>query len=106
MFILGLGATLFGLTMGWIVYRILRLRAGIGGLSDLIALLGAIGVAAVLAFFRSDVLFGWYAVGLALGFFAYVALGVVLYGKGEVQPWQSVPTAPASTQPETHPENG
>jgi xanthosine utilization system XapX-like protein len=84
MFIAGLGALVFGLTVGWMVYRILRLRAGAPGLSDLIAILGVIGGAAVLALSRSDVLFGWYAIGLVLGFFASLAVGLIRYGTQEV----------------------
>jgi hypothetical protein len=88
MFIVGLGAIFFGLTIGWITYRILRLRAGAPGISDLIAILGVIGGAAVLALYRSEVLFGWYSIGLIIGFFAYLAVGLRLYGKQEVQPWR------------------
>jgi len=101
MFIVGLGALFFGLIVGWIAYRILRLRAGAPGLSDLIALLGVIAGAAVLAFFRSEVVFGWYAVGLVIGFFASFALGMILSGKQEVQPWrpeQAPPPSPSETQ--------
>jgi hypothetical protein len=97
MFIVGLGAVCFGITIGWMAYRIMRLRAGIPGLSDIIAILGAIGGAAILAIFRNDVLFGWYSVGLVIGFFAYFAVGVVLYGKEEVQPWRLEQIPPAST---------
>lgn len=87
MFIAGLGAFFFGLAVGWVAYRILRLRAGAPWLSDLIAMLGVIGGAAVLALFRGDMLFGWYSIGLILGFFAYFAVGLRLSGKQEVQPW-------------------
>ncbi len=97
MFIAGLGALVFGLIVGWMAYRILRLRAGASWLSDLIAILGVIGGAAVLALLRSDVLFGWYAIGLVLGFFAYLAVGLILYGKQEVQPWRLEPIPPTST---------
>jgi hypothetical protein len=100
MFITGLGALVFGLTVGWMVYRILRLRAGASWLSDLIAILGVIGGAAVLALLRSDVLFGWYAIGLVLGFFAYLAVGLILYGKQEVQPWR-LEQIPATSMPDT-----
>lgn len=100
MFIVGLGAVFFGLIIGWIAYRILRHKSGPPWLSDLIALLGIIAGAAALAFFRNDAIFGWYAIGLALGFFAHFAVGVILYGKQEVQPWrleQHSPTAPSET---------
>jgi hypothetical protein len=97
MFIVGLGAVFFGLMIGWIAYRILRHRASAPWTQDLIALLGIIAGAAVLAFFRDDVLFGWYAIGLVIGFFASFAVGVILYGKQEVQPWRLEPVSPPST---------
>lgn len=96
MFIAGLEAFFFGLAVGWIAYRVLRLREGIPALSDLIAILGVIGGAAAMALFRSDVLFGWYSIGLVIGFFAYFAAGLALYGKQEVQPWRIEPSSPIS----------
>jgi uncharacterized membrane protein YeaQ/YmgE (transglycosylase-associated protein family) len=94
MFIAGLGAACFGLIVGWMAYRILRNRSGAPWLSELIALLGVIAGAVVLAFFRDDAIFGWYAIGLIIGFFAYLAVGVFLYGKQEVQFWQKERPAP------------
>ena len=97
MFISGLGALFFGLVIGWISYRTLRLTAGTTALSDITTIVGAVGGAAVTALFRSDVLFGLYCVGLALGFFAYLGYGVYVYGKQEVQPWRIIaPVAPAA----------
>ncbi len=97
MFIVGLGAMFFGLIVGWIAYRILRHQSGPSWLSDLIALFGIIAGAAALAFFRDETIFGWYAVGLVIGFFAYLAVGVALYGKQEVQPWRLEQGTPPST---------
>jgi uncharacterized membrane protein YeaQ/YmgE (transglycosylase-associated protein family) len=88
MVIVGLGALCFGILVGWIVARILRQKAGAPWLQNLIALAGIIVGAAVLALFKDAVPFGWYAVGLLLGFFAFVAMGVILYGKQELQPWR------------------
>lgn len=96
MFIVGLGAVLFGLTIGWITYRILRSRSGPPWMPDLIALLGIIVGAAVLALFRNEAIFGWYAVGLVIGFFAYLAVSVFLYGKQELQPWREKQLSPTS----------
>ncbi len=76
MFISGLGALFFGLVIGWISYRTLRLTAGTTALSDITTIIGAVGGAAVTALFRSDVLFGLYCVGLAVGFFAYLGYGL------------------------------
>jgi hypothetical protein len=104
MFIDGLGAFFFGITVGWIAYRILRRKATAYGFSDLIAILGIIGGAAVLALFRSDISFGWYSVGLILGFFAHFAVGVILLDKLNVQSWQAEPRPPTST-PDAQPES-
>ena len=96
MFIVGLGAVFFGLIIGWIAYRILRHRSGAPWIQDLIALLGIIAGAAALAFFHNDAIFGWYAIGLVIGFFAYLAVGVILYGKQEVLPWRLEQLSPTS----------
>ena len=96
MFIVGLGAVFFGLTIGWIAYRILRRRSGAPWIQDLIALLGIIAGAAALALFHNDAIFGWYAIGLVIGFFSSFVVGVVLYGKQEVQPWRLEQLSPTS----------
>ena len=112
MFIVGLGAVLFGLTVGWIAYRILRQRSGASWIQDLIALLGIIAGAAALALFRNEAIFGWYAVGLVVGFFAYFAAGVILDGQKDVLPWRRKPAAlpstpvPQEAQVPAQPENG
>lgn len=99
MVIVGLGALCFGLLVGWIVSRVLRQNVGLPWLQHLIALAGIIIGAAVLALFRDAVPFGWYALGLLLGFFAFVGLGVVLYGKQELQPWRVEPVvSPAPSE--------
>jgi hypothetical protein len=107
MFISGLGALLFGLAVGWISYRTLRLTAGANVLSDIATIIGAVGGAAVITLLKNDVLFGWYGTGLAIGFFGYFAVGLILYGTQEVRPWQTPPApthAPAPvTPPETNP---
>lgn len=95
--IVGLGAVLFGVTVGWIAYRMLRQRASIPWVQNLITLLGIIAGVAALALFRDEVLFGWYAIGLALGFFAAFAVGMRLYGKQEVQSWWSEEVSPPSS---------
>jgi hypothetical protein len=104
-FFVGLGALFFGITIGWMTYRIMRFRVGIPGLSDIVAIVAAIGGAAVLALFRSDVLFGLYSIGLVIGFFGYFGVGVRLFGVQELQPWRleqipPPPPSPPATQPE------
>lgn len=97
MFIAGFGALLFGLLLGWITYRTLRLKAGAGILSDIVAVAGALVGAGIIALFRSDVLFGLYALGLAIGFFAYVVLDLLFYGKQGVSSWWAVVVPPSAT---------
>jgi len=45
MFISALGALFFGLAVGWISYRTLRLTAGTNVLSDIATIIGAVGSA-------------------------------------------------------------
>ncbi len=97
MFIAGFGALVFGFVVGWISYRTLRLTGGANVLSDIATIIAAVGGAAIVTLLKSDVLFGLYALGLGIGFFAYLAVGLVLYGTQEVRPWQAPrvpPTAP------------
>jgi ABC-type Co2+ transport system permease subunit len=72
------GAAAFGVVIGWITYRTLRRTSERAQVSDIASVIGAVGGAAVTAIFQSEVLFGWYAVGLFVGFFAYLILGFTL----------------------------
>lgn len=74
-----IGAGAFGAVVGWYVYHINRWRKDEVHLSDIVTLLGAVGGAAVLALFpaKSD-LFGAYGIGLAIGFFLYFVVLLVL----------------------------
>jgi len=66
-----LGGFCFGLVVGWTTYFIVR-RAKPSSLTDIATVVGAVGGAAVTGLFDSKgALFGAYAVGLAVGFFAY-----------------------------------
>ncbi len=91
MFIAGLGVTLFGLIIGIFTYQIRLSRASAPAISDLIAVVGVVGGAAVPAFLRDEGLLGWYCIGLALGFFASFALP--LLGKQAGLPWPMSPTS-------------
>jgi NhaP-type Na+/H+ or K+/H+ antiporter len=70
-----IGAICFGLVIGWITYRTLR-RSDAAAVSDIATVIGAVGGGAVLGIFKLGDSFGWYAIGLAVGFFGY--LGVSL----------------------------
>jgi hypothetical protein len=76
-----IGAGAFGTLIGWYVYFINRHRRADVQLSDIVTLIGIIGGAAVLALFPAQTpIFGAYGIGLALGFFAYFILLLILVG--------------------------
>ncbi len=109
MVVAGFGAFFFGLLLGWIAYRTLRLKTGTGVLPDIVALAGVLVGAGITALFRIDVLFGLYSIGLTIGFFAYVVLDL-LYGNRGASSWRMVVVPPSATPvppPDAHaPEIG
>jgi uncharacterized membrane protein YeaQ/YmgE (transglycosylase-associated protein family) len=75
-----LGAFCFGIVVGFITYRTLRHKKD-SGISDIAAVIGAIGGGAVLALFPAETArFESYAIGLAIGFFAYLGVSLWLVG--------------------------
>jgi uncharacterized membrane protein YeaQ/YmgE (transglycosylase-associated protein family) len=76
-----IGALCFGIVIGWITYRTLR-RTQTNGLSDLATIIGAVGGAAITGLFpRASGEFGFYSIGLLLGFFAYLLVALAMAGK-------------------------
>jgi len=75
------GAGCFGAFIGWYLYYINRHRKSEVQIGDLVTVIGVIGGGAVLALFpaKSD-LFGAYGIGLAVGFFGYFVVLIVLVG--------------------------
>lgn len=68
----GIGSVCFGLVIGYITYRTL-IRSDSSSISDLAAVIAAIGGGTITSLFEqgnSDS-FGWYAIGLAVGFAVY-----------------------------------
>ncbi|MFD5248362.1 hypothetical protein ACFWIW_27740 [Amycolatopsis sp. NPDC058340] len=79
-----IGAGAFGFVLGWNLYFVNRYRTGEIGLSDLAALLGAVGGGAVLALFPAGSrLFGAYGIGLAAGFFAYLVVLLIMVARSD-----------------------
>jgi hypothetical protein len=74
------GAFAFGTVLGWFLYFTNRYRKGETQLSDVATLIGVIGGGAVTALFgdAKTTLFGAYGIGLAVGFFAYFIVLVVM----------------------------
>jgi hypothetical protein len=105
MFITGLGAVFFGLVIGWIAYRMLRLSVGINVLSAIAIIIAVVGGAAVTTLPKGDVGFGWYAIGLVIGFFGYFAIGLSLYGRQELRLWLLPPASASMSSRGTNPED-
>ena len=85
MHIQDVGALSFGIVIGWFAYYLNRYRSGKVSVSDLAAFVGAIGGAAVLSLFPAHTApFGYYGLGLGIGFFSYflVLLVFVIFSKG------------------------
>jgi predicted lipid-binding transport protein (Tim44 family) len=76
------GALGFGLVIGWFLYFVNRYRTAEASFSDITTILGAVGGGAVTSLFGagSAALFGAYGLGLAIGFFSYFLVLVVLVG--------------------------
>jgi hypothetical protein len=74
--VLDIGALAFGIVIGWISYRTLR-RITETRVSDLAAVIGAVGGAAVTGLFKpGGAEFGWYCIGLFAGFFLYFLIAL------------------------------
>ena len=78
------GPFAFGLVIGWVTYRTLRRREDAAALTDIATVLGAVGGAAVTGLFKDGLGFHAYSIGLAAGFFGYLAASWAIYGKKEV----------------------
>jgi hypothetical protein len=78
-----LGALAFGAVVGWVAYRTIR-RTKTSGLSDISAVIAAVGGGAVTSLFPSgSQAFGAYGLGLAAGFFSYLVVSLIIAAKTE-----------------------
>src|ERR1700752_1565217 len=72
------GPGAFGFVIGFVTYRTIR-RTQSTGLSDLAAVIGAIGGATITALFPAGSnAFGYYGIGLAIGFLGYLGISLVV----------------------------
>lgn len=71
------GAFCFGLVVGWICYRTLRRNKDATKLSDFATVIGVIGGGIVTAIFKTPDVFACYSIGLAVGFFLYLVVGLI-----------------------------
>lgn len=72
-----IGPFSFGLVIGWVTYRTLRRNASQVALGDIAAVIAAVGGATVVGLFK-DTAFDSYCIGLAVGFFLYLIVGLVM----------------------------
>jgi uncharacterized membrane protein YeaQ/YmgE (transglycosylase-associated protein family) len=77
--IVGIGALVFGLVIGWITYRTLRRTNETIALSNIASVIGAVGGGAVTTLFDTETVFAWYCIGLGAGFFLYMILGHTVF---------------------------
>jgi len=82
-----LGASCFGVVVGWISYRRLWHREATAELSDISCVIGAVGGAGVTALFKSEAMFGLYSIGLATGFFGYFLVSLRVHGTEQERRW-------------------
>jgi hypothetical protein len=83
------GALAFGVVIGWFTYFVNRYREEVT-LADVATIIGAIGGGAVLTLVPEESrLFGFYGIGLAIGFFAYFLVLVCLVWRNRNRGWTS-----------------
>jgi hypothetical protein len=76
-----IGALCFGIIIGWVTYRTLRRQGETVALSNIASVLAAIGGGAVTGLFKTPEIFSWYSIGLFIGFFSYLILGITVLPK-------------------------
>src|SRR5580692_1871876 len=93
--ILSIGSVCFGLFVGYITYRTLARTADKTSISDLAAVIGAVGGGAVTTIVKPQTdNFGYYAIGLLAGFIIYAAVYAAVNGKAEFAKVMGLPGRP------------
>jgi hypothetical protein len=76
------GALCFGLVIGYLTYRVLVRTTDKAAITDLTAVVGAVGGAAVTGLFDpGTALFAMYSIGLAVGMLVYAVVFAALNGR-------------------------
>jgi hypothetical protein len=94
------GSICFGAVIGWITYYTMRKSTQPRTLSDITVILSALVGPAVLAVFPAPIeetkqtMFGYYGIGLAVGFFAYYVVFVLLLWKAPLRLLRAMGLAP------------
>ena len=81
MTVLTIGAICFGVVTGYVTYRTLA-RKQEAVITDIAAVIAAVGGGAVTALFSADdESFGWYSIGLVGGMALYLVISLIINGK-------------------------
>lgn len=99
--VISVGAVCFGVAIGYITYRTLVRKSRGAQISDLAAVIGAVGGGTVTAIFdqnQSDA-FGWYSIGLLAGMACYFTLSLRLRGRENWAGVMGEGVLPASSTP-------
>ena len=75
------GALFFGFVIGWVTYRTIAFKKEGAKIEDITAVIGAVGGAGVTALFKSPILFGFYCIGLFIGFISFFV--ICLFPRGQ-----------------------
>jgi len=87
MTVIELGALCFGIVVGWITSRALR-RSTSSSLTDIATVIGSVAGAAVTGIWQPNTnAFGYYCIGLFLGFYFYLAVAVLTAHKSAHGDW-------------------
>lgn len=81
-----IGSVCFGIVVGWVTYRTLRRKSDGSAISDIASVIGAIGGGAITAIFQTQEVFGAYCIGLAVGFFGYFIVGLIV-NRSSAESW-------------------
>jgi hypothetical protein len=104
---LTIGTICFGLLIGFITYRTLIRTTASASISDLATVIGAVGGGAVTAIVKPHTsLFGWYAIGLLVGFVAYGLLYIHTHSVKEYAKVMGVGPPSAEPAPEDQGDHG
>lgn len=87
--VVSIGAVCFGIVIGWITYRTLRRKTANAAISDIAAVIGAVGGGVVTTLYANGTsdAFGWYSIGLLTGFVLYLVVARLAGGPASVDGW-------------------
>jgi len=110
MTVIELGALCFGIVVGWITSRALR-RSTSNSLTDIATVIGSVAGAAITGIWQPNTnAFGYYCIGLFIGFYFYLAVAVLTAHKSAHGDWigteavktsAAEPATSAATSPAT-----